>query len=700
MAYKKKQVYPRRGRPYKGRGRGPVKQTLKPEADGRLKKVFSKIGVPKKGEFKPDPFQVEAVETVKEFDCLVTAPTGSGKTWIAVEAISHVLKQGGRSWYASPLKALSNSKFIEFSGIFGPENVGILTGDRKENTDAPIIVGTTEILRNQLYDCMHMGHDLSSDFVVLDEAHYLGDEQRGVVWEETIIYLPVRVPLLLLSATIGNADQIAAWLTSIRDRECKVVAETKRPVPLFSLFLHPSGRLMPFLASPKSRSMDKKVRDSMSGRRPPKMPMEKGLPPMGQILKVLGKYDLLPAIFFLKSRKDCDIALTLCEKVLKDNPARRREVRSRMLELVHEHPYLAGHRQRRFIEQAAVGSHHSGQLPAWKLLIESLMTEGLLDAVFATSTVAAGVNFPARSVVFFNSDRFNGKEFDPLTPTQYHQMTGRAGRRGMDAIGFSIAAPGKFMDLDHVARVNNAPTDPVDSRIRMDFSMVLNLLLSHTPEDVRRLLHRSFASFQAADRFGDPAMAVEVGEELWEDFMAHMYFLIKEGYVSEEHELTRDGLWASGLRVDQPLVIAHCFRSGLFEGMEPALLAAMIAVFVQDKDLDVYLDDRALPKKLLNKFTQLVRTVSPLFAGLIEAGFETRPVQLWPAAAIHAWATGNTWEFTKSVAGMSDGDLAMLVLRTAENLRQVKNLREVFPQTAEAAAQAIEAIKRPPVVEE
>ncbi|MBI9076251.1 MAG: DEAD/DEAH box helicase [Desulfatibacillum sp.] len=698
MAYKKK--YPaRHGRPARGAGRAITKPVMKTEADTRLGKVFSRIGIPEKTEFVPDPFQVQAVETIKECDCLVAAPTGAGKTWIAVEAISHVLKQGGRSWYASPLKALSNSKFIEFSEIFGPENVGILTGDRKENTDAPVIVGTTEILRNQLYDCMHMGHDLSSDFVILDEAHYLGDDQRGVVWEETIIYLPARVPLLLLSATIGNADQVAAWLTSIRDRECRVVAEFQRPVPLFSLFLHPSGRLMPFLAGKKGKSMDKKVQESMAGRRPPTLSMERGLPPMGQILSVLAKNNLLPAIFFLKSRKDCDIALTLCEKVLRNNPARRDKVCARVAELAHELPFLANHRQRRFLEQAAVGSHHSGHLPAWKQLIESLMTEGLLDAVFATSTVAAGVNFPARSVVFFNSDRFNGREFAPLTPTQYHQMTGRAGRRGMDAIGFSIAAPGRFMDLEQVAKLNTAPTDPVDSRIRMDFSMVLNLLLSHTPEDVRRLLHRSFASFQAADEHGDPEMAFEVSEELWENFMAHMYFLVKEGYVDQDHTLTRDGLWASGLRVDQPLVIAHCFRSGLFDRMDPPLLASMIAVFVQDKELDVFMDDKTLPKKLLNNFTRLVKTIGPLFTGMTEAGFQTRPVQLWPAATIHAWASGNSWEYTRSVAGMSDGDLAMLILRTAENLRQVKNLREVFPQTAEAASQAIEIIMRPPVVE-
>ncbi|MDQ1330540.1 MAG: ATP-dependent helicase, partial [Thermodesulfobacteriota bacterium] len=184
-------------------------ERIRPRADGCLKKVFGEIGVPEKTDFTPDPFQLEAIGAIDKADCLVTAPTGAGKTWIAEQAIAKIHKKGGRSWYASPLKALSNSKYHEFSAIFGAHNVGILTGDRKENTDAPIIVGTTEILRNQLYDAMHQGVTLSTDFVILDEAHFLGDEERGVVWEETMIYLPARIPLLMLSATIGNAEQLS-----------------------------------------------------------------------------------------------------------------------------------------------------------------------------------------------------------------------------------------------------------------------------------------------------------------------------------------------------------------------------------------------------------------------------------------------------------------------------------------------------------
>jgi len=226
----------------KGRGRfnrGQRPPKIKAGAATEVKKIFADIGVPGQKPFKPDPFQLQALSAIKRSDCLVTVPTGAGKTWIAEQAIDRILKKGGKSWYASPLKALSNTKYSDFSTkIFGPENVGILTGDRKEKPDAPIIVGTTEILRNQLYDAMYQGTTLLTDFVVLDEAHFLGDEERGVVWEEIMIYLPSRIPLLLLSATIGNAKVISRWLSSIRNKKCIVVEETKRPVPLYTLQGH------------------------------------------------------------------------------------------------------------------------------------------------------------------------------------------------------------------------------------------------------------------------------------------------------------------------------------------------------------------------------------------------------------------------------------------------------------------------------
>ena len=240
--------------------RGPEKSAGKRdhEANERAKRIVSPsretkrllegIGTPRAAPFKPDEFQTEALAALEYEDVLVTAPTGSGKTWIAREEIRRLLDRGRRAWYTSPLKALTNSKYQEFISEFGVANVGILTGDRKENSDAPLIVGTTEIYRNQLFDSLRGGNEVTADLVVLDEAHYLADEDRGHVWEEAIILTPPRIRLLLLSATIGNAHEFALWLDEIRGVRCGVITgPPKRPVPLRSAVLLPDKRLLPLI---------------------------------------------------------------------------------------------------------------------------------------------------------------------------------------------------------------------------------------------------------------------------------------------------------------------------------------------------------------------------------------------------------------------------------------------------------------------
>lgn len=213
-----------------------------------LDKLLAGIGTPDNRGFKPDPFQLEALSAIEYDDVLVTAPTGSGKTWIAREEIRRLLEAGKRAWYTSPLKALTNSKYEEFSIEFGAENVGILTGDRKENAGAPLIVGTTEIYRNQLFDALRRGEQVETDLVILDEAHYLADEERGHVWEESIILSPPRIRLLLLSATIGNAKEFATWISEVRGTRCRVVPRPgARPVELRAGFLSPDLTLFPLL---------------------------------------------------------------------------------------------------------------------------------------------------------------------------------------------------------------------------------------------------------------------------------------------------------------------------------------------------------------------------------------------------------------------------------------------------------------------
>ena len=240
----------------------------------QLGKLLEGIGTPPAVPFKPDPFQLEALAALEFEDVLVTAPTGSGKTWIAREAIRRLIENGRRAWYTSPLKALTNSKYQEFSDEFGPDRVGILTGDRKENSDAPLIIGTTEIYRNQLFDSLRGGNEVQADLVVLDEAHYLADQDRGHVWEEAIILTPPRIRLLLLSATIGNAEEFAGWMAEVRGVRCGVITRPgERPVPLRAAMLLPDKRLIPLLSesgklNPEFSQLAERIRDERDRSRP------------------------------------------------------------------------------------------------------------------------------------------------------------------------------------------------------------------------------------------------------------------------------------------------------------------------------------------------------------------------------------------------------------------------------------------------
>lgn len=678
--------------------RGKI-HTFKPSACPKLRRVLKEIGIPKSTPFRPDPFQLESLDKLEKGDVLVSAPTGSGKTWIAIKAMEGLLKEGGRVWYASPLKALSNAKYEEFGLAFGREQVGILTGDRKENSGAPVIVGTTEILRNQLYDAMYQGQDLATDMVIIDEAHYMGDPDRGVVWEEVIIYLPPRVKLLLLSATVKNSEEIASWLNFVRGNPCFTVLAEIRPVPLYPVFFFPDGELTPLS---DAKGLWPKVRHFVE-RKPLRIQKRKtSLQPYARILHVMGGLNLLPAIFFLKSRADCDNALSRCPPPTTRWPIEKEELlKNRVDEFLDRYPFLIGHPHLKYIRKVKVASHHAGHLPHWKLLIERLMQGGLLDAIFSTSTVAAGVNFPARTVVIMQSDRFNGHRFVELTATDLLQMTGRAGRRGMDQIGFAMVVPGPYQDVHLINSLLNSPPEPVKSQIHINFSMVLNLLLSHRLEEIRELLSLSFGAFQMIGRkekMRGKSLLQEPGGSFWPSFLRHLEFLRAERFVSPSGSLTPDGVWASKLRLDQPLMIAEGIRKGAFSAENPAFLAALIAPFVAEKkretDIKIGIGDPAL----WEAFLHLRSVITPLRKRQERWGFATKPIQFWPAATVYAWASKESWREVVRLCGLDEGDLAMLVYRTCDNLRQVVGLEDTHGKLSETARQAIGLLLREPVV--
>jgi superfamily II RNA helicase len=385
-----------------------------------------------------------------------------------------------------------------------------------------------------------------------------------------------------------------------------------------------------------------------------------------------------------------------------EDPERNRLREQRIDDFTARFPHIAGHRQMKQLRRLAIGAHHSGQLPAWKMVIETLMTEGLLDAVFATSTVAAGVNFPARTILFLNSDRFNGREFIPLTATEFHQMTGRAGRRGMDNIGFAVVIPGKFMDIRLVAKLFYAEPTDVCSQIRIDFSMTLNLLLSHTPDQIRDLLDKSFAAYLMAASGKKHTMDPDTGADpriLWEDFLRHLDFLKKKAYVGDDNRLTEDGMWASQLRIDHPLMVAEGFRNNLFPTSDPAMLAGVMAAMVNEKESDDTSIDRSkISRSLIKSFQKVDSGLAPFAAEMRKKGFAAPTLFFLPAWSVYLWARGVPWDDALKTSQVAEGDLAMLIMRTADNLRHIRNIGQVFPDAAKTSETAIELILRDPVI--
>ena len=461
--------------------------------------------------YLPDPFQVQAMDALDDgSSVLVAAPTGSGKTLVAEYAIHLALASGNRAFYTAPIKALSNQKYRDLCAIHGAANVGLVTGDNAVNAEAPVVVMTTEVLRNMIYASSTRLDRLAA--VILDEVHFLQDAYRGPVWEEVIIQLDPTVQLVCLSATVSNADEVGEWLSTVRGHT-EVVVETKRPVDLlthFAFYDVSNGQVVmhdTIVNGEASRSLEKLMATAKSA--PPrgqhgKRPRRRfSTPTRPETVDLLDENDMLPAIVFIFSRAQCEDAVKSCMSAGLVLTSRDEE--DRIIEIVEGHVAALSASDRRalryeeFLDQVGSGiaCHHAGMIPMFKEAVEQCFVEGLVKVVFATETLAVGINMPARAVVIEKLTKYTGEHHMLLRASEYTQLTGRAGRRGLDRIGHAITLWNPFVTFEQAAGLALSRSFRLTSAFRPTFNMAVNMVRRHSRTAATHFLNLSFAQFQA-----------------------------------------------------------------------------------------------------------------------------------------------------------------------------------------------------------
>jgi ATP-dependent RNA helicase HelY len=457
--------------------------------------------------FDLDRFQVEALDAIDAgASVVVAAPTGSGKTVVAEYAVARALSSGAKAFYTTPLKALSNQKYGELVRRHGEAAVGLLTGDNALNPDAPVLVMTTEVLRNMIYSSSGALQGLR--YVVLDEVHYLQNAYRGPVWEEVIIHAPVGVDLVCLSATVSNAEELAGWIRTVRGKTVAVIEE-RRPVDLTDLYLvgdRGSERLvlMPTLVDGRPNA-EAAALDAKSGRTGGPQGRRRGrlyTPRRSESIDFLAEAGMLPAIYFIFSRKACDEAVANClrESSRLTTTDERRQIRAivddHVASLNPDDLHLLGYGDWLTGLEAGFAAHHAGLVPPFKEAVEACFAAGLVKVVFATETLSLGINMPARSVVIEKLTKFTGERHEFLTAGEYTQLTGRAGRRGIDDVGYAIVSWSPFVSFDQVAGLAGERSYALTSSFRPTYNMAANLVRRYPPDTAHHLLNLSFAQYQ------------------------------------------------------------------------------------------------------------------------------------------------------------------------------------------------------------
>ena len=544
--------------------------------------------------FAPDDFQERALDAVdRHHNVLVSAPTGSGKTLIANYAIACALERGERAFYTTPLKALSNQKYHELVARWGSEQVGLLTGDTSINRTAPVVVMTTEVLRNMLLTTSEQVARLG--LVVLDEVHYLQDPWRGGVWEEVIILTPGPTRFVALSATIGNAPFLGEWFNEVRGTT-EVIVETERPIHLHNHLAvvrrgQSGAEIVDLLDGPRlsdeAKRIDNIVKSTRRFRPGPRWHGPKSSAPpapfrsprRSELLRALDDEDLLPVIVFIFSRAACDDAAqqTARDGLLFTSPEQRHRIETIASERVHgfSDDDLRALEYASFLEalRRGIAAHHAGMVPAFREIVEKCFEENLLGVVYATETLALGINMPARSVALEKFSKYSDAGRQMLTSGEYRQLTGRAGRRGLDEEGHAVVCFAIETPLADIGRIAIANPSDLHSSFRPTYNFTANLVNHFDQDTAVRVVQQSFAQFESQRRPGGAKRSLE------DQLLARLAVLNDLGYA-DGWSLTTEGQLLRSLYHECDLLLAETINAGILDDLEPAQLAGLLSCFV------------------------------------------------------------------------------------------------------------------------
>ncbi len=604
-----------------------------------------------------DKFQVDAIAAIeKNNSVVVSAPTGSGKTLIADYIIDRDLKSNVRVIYTAPIKALSNQKYKDFCVQYGEQKIGLVTGDVVKNADAPILVMTTEIYRNMVLSRDPMVHEVS--YVIFDEIHYINDIERGYVWEESIIFSPDTVRFLCLSATIPNAQEFADWISAIQKHTVDVVFHAERPVPLHKLFYDSELGITTLKKIQEARDIpDYRYLMGTTRQRHAKAKKPSHIDLLREVK------ENIPCLFFTFSRVGCQRNATELFKAQlfpRQNPEISTVVRRMLADSPPEINDLDSTRILRTILPYGIGFHHAGLLPVLKDIVEELFSRGLINVLYTTETFAVGINMPAKSVCFESLQKYDGISFRYLNSKEYFQIAGRAGRRGIDDVGYCYAMiDRKDYDYHKIKRTIDADTEPLKSQFRLSVNTVLNLIKYHTASEIDEILCKSFDSYQ---KYG----AQFEGKK---NIVSHHTFanikkrLEKMGYVKDE-KLTEKGEFSSKIYSDE-ILLGELFATDFYTARTPYQILLLMACicFEPRESIRFY---RRYHNRFIRELLVLIRR-HPLLSS--DARFSFVKVM---TAIIDPCVNKKSFFDILAATNMPEGDLLRLLRQIIDRLHQVK----------------------------